>query len=183
MADEVDPEAIRERMDRGLEFGVVKRLDVASLEQHVVVMLTTGQRALIARRAVPGIESMHEMEGPKRVERAVDGREVRPTSAPLTQAVDDVLGREHAPLIREHGDDGSAATAGPQPGVAEDRLSVRTPPLAGFGPSVVRVIVRGVGAAVGHAAACTGFAHCHSSPKLRIAAMIGSSASPIAVRV
>ena len=101
--------------DRGLEAGVLERLDLAAVVAHeVMVVVAAGVRGLEARDAVTEIDALHEPERVHTVERAVDARDPD-ASAPCTHGVVDLLGREAAVLLAEELDDQSscapAATA------------------------------------------------------------------------
>ncbi len=181
MADEIDAKAVGERVDGLLETIVVERLDGAVSEEHVMVVLAVGLRSLVPCDPVAGVEPMDKVERAKRVERAVHGGQVRTGATLGTQAVNDVVRGEHTLFPGQDADDGRAPPARAEAGLAQDTLGVFAPADPGFRVVGVVGVRCGVSARGAHAAACTGLAHCHSSPKLRIAAMIGSSASPIAV--
>ena len=99
------PAAAGDALERGLECGILERLDLpAGVADEVVVMLAARVRGLEARDTVAEVDPLHETAAVERLERAVHARDPEP-DAVCPNPVVDLLRRDAAVLATDVLDD------------------------------------------------------------------------------
>jgi len=92
-------------LERGLEGGILERLDPSAVvADEVVVVLASGMRRLKSGDAVAEIDPLHEAGSSQALDGAVHAREAHP-GACRPQSVVDLLRRQAAALAPEELDD------------------------------------------------------------------------------
>jgi zinc transport system substrate-binding protein len=99
------PASVCDALDRGLEGGILERLDLPAVVAHeVVMMVTTGVSRLESRDAIAEVYALHEAQRVHALECAVHARDPD-ASAPSTDTIVDLVCREAAVLFAEQLDD------------------------------------------------------------------------------
>ncbi len=95
------PASVCDALDRGLEGGILERLDLSAVVAHeVVVVVTTGVGRFESCDAVAQVDALHEAQLVHAVEGAIDARDPDP-SALRTDAIVDLVCGEAAVLLAE----------------------------------------------------------------------------------
>src|SRR5207245_11469771 len=111
--------SVRNAVDRPLEPGIGKCLDLAAVATNeVMVVVTVGRRGLVARDPVTRVDTLYQAQLGQSLERAVPRRNPdRPARFP--EPVEDLLCAEATVLATEQLDDGAARPAAPVAGIVE----------------------------------------------------------------
>lgn len=104
---------VGDTLDRGLEGGVLERLDLAAVVADEVMVVLTGRvRALEARDAVPEVDPLGEAGVDQPLDRPVHAREPDPRAL-RAHAIVDLLYRQAAVLAGDEVDDDAPRAAAP----------------------------------------------------------------------